>query len=71
MGWSSFTDNGGQYCYFGRVDFNASPTTGDPRVPRYDLVDVNLLVDPGQRAFITVHETELHCLLTPLPSVSF
>jgi hypothetical protein len=59
MGWSSFTNNGGQYCYFGRLEFNASPTTGELSISRYDLVDVNLLVDPERRAFITANGTEL------------
>ncbi|KAL2113404.1 hypothetical protein VUR80DRAFT_4020 [Thermomyces stellatus] len=46
MGWSSFTDDGGQNAFFGRLEFNPEPTTGDPLVPRYELVDVNLLADP-------------------------
>ncbi|KAF5554438.1 saponin hydrolase precursor [Fusarium napiforme] len=45
MGWSSFTNTGGQYTYFGRLEFNADPQVGEPLVPRYDLVDVNILVD--------------------------
>ncbi|KAK4119735.1 hypothetical protein N657DRAFT_649884 [Parathielavia appendiculata] len=43
MGWSSFTANGGQFCYFGRLQFNANPTVGEPLAPRYDLVNVSLL----------------------------
>jgi hypothetical protein len=31
MGWSPFTNNVGQYCYFGRLEFNASPATGSLR----------------------------------------
>ncbi|KAL2851031.1 hypothetical protein BJY01DRAFT_261244 [Aspergillus pseudoustus] len=45
MGWSSFTANGGQNTYFGRLQFNPNPSSGDVQVPRYDLVDVNLLTD--------------------------
>ena len=33
--------------YFARLQFNPSPTTGTPLTPRYDLVNVNLLVDPN------------------------
>jgi hypothetical protein len=59
IGWSSFTNDGGQYCYFGRLEFNGRPTTGETRVSRYDIVEVNLLVDPDRRAFITSSGTEL------------
>ncbi|KAG5790931.1 hypothetical protein H9Q69_010008 [Fusarium xylarioides] len=50
MGWSSFTNTGGQYTYFGRLEFNADPKVGDPLVPRYDLVDVNILVDKNGKS---------------------
>jgi hypothetical protein len=60
IGWSSFTKIGGQYSYFGRLSFNAAPVTGDIRAPRYDLVDVDLLVDPDRRDFITTNGTELY-----------
>lgn len=43
MGWSSFTDDGGQNCFLGKLVFNESPTSGEPLAPRYDLVDVILL----------------------------
>ncbi|KAK4096668.1 hypothetical protein N658DRAFT_501312 [Parathielavia hyrcaniae] len=43
MGWSSFTSTGGQFCYFGRLQFNPNPSVGEPRAPRFDLVNVNLL----------------------------
>jgi hypothetical protein len=59
IGWSSVTNDGGQYCYFGRMEFSGVPTTGETRVPRFDMVDVNLLVDPARRAFITSNGTEL------------
>jgi hypothetical protein len=44
MGWSSFTADGGQFCYFGRLEFNPSPAVGEPLAPRFDLVNVSLLV---------------------------
>lgn len=59
MGWNSFTNDGGQFAYLGRLEFNAEPTTGEPLAPRYDLVDVNLLVDPTRHNPITVNGTEL------------
>ncbi|KAL2809164.1 hypothetical protein BJX63DRAFT_445476 [Aspergillus granulosus] len=49
MGWSSFTNSGGQETYFGRLRFNPNPDTGDVQAPRYDLVDVNLLTDLNRR----------------------
>ncbi|KAF4153359.1 hypothetical protein CNMCM6069_000925 [Aspergillus lentulus] len=61
MGWSSFT-RGGQNTFFGRLQFNPNPTTGSPVVPRYDLVNVNILVDPKGRSSIMAegHELKLH-----------
>ncbi|KAH0429116.1 saponin hydrolase precursor [Colletotrichum camelliae] len=59
MGWSSFTNDGGQFAYFGRLKFNAAPTVGEPLAPRYDLVDVNLLVDPARFEPYTINGTEL------------
>ena len=47
MGWSSFTADGGQNAFFGRLKFNENPTVGEPLVPRYDLVNVNLLRQPN------------------------
>ncbi|KAF9693170.1 hypothetical protein EKO04_008844 [Ascochyta lentis] len=58
MGWSSFTA-GGQNAYFGRLAFNPAPTDSGPLVPRYDLVDVNLLVDPTRAFPITANGTQL------------
>jgi hypothetical protein len=58
IGWSSFT-SGGQFAYFGRLSFNAAPTDSGPNVPRYDLVDVNLLVDPTRSAPLTTNGTHL------------
>ena len=59
MGWSSFTNTGGQFGYFGRLEFNESPETGELKAPRYDLVDVNLLVRPGEEGLFIVNGTEL------------
>jgi hypothetical protein len=60
IGWSSFTKVGGQYSYFGRLSFNVAPATGELKVSRYDLVDVDLLVDPERQAFITTNGTEMY-----------
>jgi hypothetical protein len=49
LGFSSFTINNGaigQFAYFGRLSFDAHPTTGTPLAPRYDIVDVTRLFDP-------------------------
>ncbi|KAH7074032.1 hypothetical protein BKA63DRAFT_567197 [Paraphoma chrysanthemicola] len=48
FGWSSFTDSGGQNAFFGRLQFNAKPDTGNVLAPRYELLDVNLLQDPAR-----------------------
>lgn len=60
MGWSSFTSNGGQFGYFGRLEFNPSPTVGEPLAPRYELANVSILVDPSRNAAITIDGTELY-----------
>ncbi|KAH7086890.1 saponin hydrolase precursor [Paraphoma chrysanthemicola] len=60
IGWSSFTGEGGQTCFLGRLEFNANPTVGEILVPRYELVDVNLLVDPKRWNPITADGLELH-----------
>ncbi|KAI0114753.1 hypothetical protein F4814DRAFT_439880 [Daldinia grandis] len=52
IGFNSFASTGGklgQYGYVGRLEFNPSPTTGLPTVPRYDLANVNVLVSNGTR----------------------
>lgn len=46
LGWSSFTNTGGQNAFFGRLQFNANPDTGNVLAPRYELLDVDLLYDP-------------------------
>lgn len=58
MGWSSFT-SGGEFAYYGRLKFRSNPTDGTLLVPRYDLVDVNLLVQPNGTAPIMAQGTEL------------
>ena len=60
MGWSSFTNNGGQNCYFGRLQFNANPAAGLPLAPRYDLVNVSALVDRTGKASVSATGNELH-----------
>ena len=59
MGWSAFTATGGQNAYLGRLEFNAKPTVGEPLAPRYDLVNVSLLVDKSGGAFITAEGSQL------------
>ncbi|GAW20628.1 hypothetical protein ANO14919_101360 [Xylariales sp. No.14919] len=49
FGFSSFEITNGaisQFGYFSRLQFNPSPTTGEPLVPRYDLVNVTTLYSP-------------------------
>ncbi|KAF1966332.1 hypothetical protein BU23DRAFT_663420 [Bimuria novae-zelandiae CBS 107.79] len=53
FGWSSFTNSGGQNTFFGRLQFNANPETGNILAPRYELVDVNLLYDPARSQRLT------------------
>ncbi|KAL4900632.1 hypothetical protein BDW74DRAFT_188075 [Aspergillus multicolor] len=63
MGWSSFTPNGGQNTFFGRLEFNPKPSTGALLAPRYDLVDVNLLENPLGPSILDLNgrgELELH-----------
>ncbi|KAH7121440.1 hypothetical protein EDB81DRAFT_766257 [Dactylonectria macrodidyma] len=46
----SFTDGKlGQFAYFGRLKFNAKPSTGTPISPRYDVVKVTRLFDPDAK----------------------
>ncbi|KAL2837130.1 hypothetical protein BJY01DRAFT_251645 [Aspergillus pseudoustus] len=62
MGFSSFTTTGGvmgQYAYFGRLVFNPSPTSGTPRVPRYELQNVTRLYDPSALQPFSVYGDEL------------
>jgi hypothetical protein len=54
VGWNSTTTAPGgrldQFAYLGRLEFNLAPTTGEPRVPRYDLTNVTRLFDPAPEA---------------------
>ncbi|CAG8110716.1 unnamed protein product [Penicillium olsonii] len=59
MGWSSFTSTGGQFAYFGRLQFNPSPKDGIPLAPRYDLVNVNVLIQSHGVGPIMANGTEL------------
>lgn len=59
LGWSSFTDTGGQNCFFGRLVFNPSPTSGAITAPRFDLENVNILHNPSRSQQITVDDTEI------------
>lgn len=47
LGWSSLTRGTklDQFMYYGRLEFNPEPTTGEPAVPRYELESVNLMYD--------------------------
>lgn len=58
MGWSSFT-TGGENSFYGRLQFNKNPTSGILRVPRYDLLDVNLLAKPNGTAPIMAEGSQL------------
>jgi hypothetical protein len=51
LGWSSLAAGTklDQFMYYGRLEFNPAPATGTPAVPRYDLVNVNVMYD-GDRA---------------------
>ena len=50
LGWSSLTFGTklDEFMYYGRLEFDPAPTTGEPAVPRYDLVDVNVMYDGDQ-----------------------
>ncbi|KAH7355898.1 hypothetical protein BKA66DRAFT_574948 [Pyrenochaeta sp. MPI-SDFR-AT-0127] len=59
LGWSSFTDAGGQNTFFGRLVFNARPTTGNLLAARFELIDVNLLYDPARSQRINTDNATL------------
>ncbi|KAH7409754.1 hypothetical protein BKA64DRAFT_742790 [Cadophora sp. MPI-SDFR-AT-0126] len=62
LGFSSFTNfNGqiGQIAYIGLLKFNPSPISGDPRDPRYDIVDVDVLFDPKGKGVISTDGSNL------------
>ncbi|EEY17768.1 saponin hydrolase [Verticillium alfalfae VaMs.102] len=71
LGWSAFSfDTGslGQYCYYGRLAFSPSPSSGLPLAPGYDLTSVNLLYDPVASQPLAVHPTTPRaCSSTPPP----
>ncbi|KAF3357537.1 hypothetical protein VdG1_03325 [Verticillium dahliae VDG1] len=73
LGWSAFSfDAGslGQYCYYGRLAFNPSPSSGLPLAPRYDLTSVNLLYDPAASQPLAVHPTDPSRLLLSASAIS-
>lgn len=45
-GMSIGKDGFGQFGYLARLEFNPSPTTGEPRAPRYDLTHVTRMIRP-------------------------
>jgi hypothetical protein len=47
-GLSMGKDGFGQFGYFGRLEFNPSPKTGEPLAPRYELTHVTRLLQQGQ-----------------------
>ncbi|MGC7101542.1 hypothetical protein ACPZ19_43285 [Amycolatopsis lurida] len=54
LGWSSVATAPGnrfeQFSYLGRLVFNPAPTTGEPRVPRYEISRVTRLFDASPQA---------------------
>jgi hypothetical protein len=75
LGFNGFVltpDRLDQFGYFGRLQFDASPTTGTPLVPRYDLVNVTRLYDPApDKQAVTVDPADPHQLKiqTDVPTV--
>ncbi|KAL4874315.1 hypothetical protein BJY04DRAFT_17736 [Aspergillus karnatakaensis] len=67
LGWNSFTENGGQHAYLGRLEFNPRPTTADGRIqtPRYDLVNVQALITPTGPAPITTDQQAKTLTINP------
>lgn len=62
LGFNSFTQTVqglGQFAYFSRLQFNPSPDTGLPLVPRYDLINVTRLFDPNAVQPLEAHDKEL------------
>lgn len=57
MGWSSVTA-GDQFSCFGRLEFNPNPTVGEPLAPRYELVNVTVLVDRAGKPGLTAIEAD-------------
>jgi len=63
--WSSLSSNG-QSTYTGKLQFNAEPTNGSLRVPRYDLVNVNILARANSTPAIYAEGDELKINPNPL-----
>ncbi|KAI1451284.1 saponin hydrolase precursor [Annulohypoxylon moriforme] len=62
LGFNSFSVIDGatsEYGYFSRLEFNPSPTTGEPMAPRYDLVNVTILYSPNNTPPFTVDGDQL------------
>ncbi|CAH0042955.1 unnamed protein product [Clonostachys rhizophaga] len=57
LGWSAFTGLGGQFGYFGKLEFVPATAEG---VARYELVNVYVLTNPNGKPPIEVDGTELH-----------
>lgn len=56
LGWSAFVPppRFDEFGFFGRLTFNPAPKTGMPRVPRYDLTKVSVMLNrsPGYAPFM-------------------
>jgi hypothetical protein len=63
--WSSLS-NSGQTTYTGKLQFNANPTTGSLRDPRYDLINVNLLDQANNTPAIYADGNELKINPNPI-----
>jgi hypothetical protein len=62
IGFNVFSLTGdrlGQTAYIGRLRFNASPSTGSPSDPRYDLVDINQLYNTNAPQPLSTNGDEL------------
>lgn len=59
LGFNSFTPDGGQIAFLGRLEFNSNPSTGEPRVPRYDIVDVKALLKPNNKSRFSTSGSQL------------
>lgn len=49
----------GEYPFFGRLSFNASPVAGTPLVPRYDVINATVLHTSVNGATLTVQGDEI------------
>lgn len=62
IGFNSFGISSGkidEHGYFGRLRFNPSPSTGTPRTPRYDIINVTVLFNPNTSQPISANGSEL------------